>query len=272
MYHLLHRTYRGYVTHPNVAAALLLEHGCEKIPNDVMRRQLDAAGVPTTRFGWASVQLDGGIDRALAKIEAWFVEKFSALPPAVPTTGDLGALNLALMTATPPSNATAAALAVITEQIVGHGGSVLIPESDPLLADRRFSGVVLGNAAPHATLAYGQPLTKPGLHLVATETEHWVENLTGLGGCGAHLALTIVDHHARQGHPLLPVIQIAEAAHRGVLPADDIDLFLSGDAGANQAAIEQLLVAVAQGEYTPAANAHGFVDFQLTRGLLGVTT
>lgn len=30
MYHLLHRTYRGYLTHPNVAAALLLEHGCEK--------------------------------------------------------------------------------------------------------------------------------------------------------------------------------------------------------------------------------------------------
>ena len=63
----MHRTYRGYVTHPNVAAALLLEHGCEKIPNDVMRRQLEDAGVPLDRFGWASVQLDGGIEKALGQ-------------------------------------------------------------------------------------------------------------------------------------------------------------------------------------------------------------
>ena len=76
MHQLLHRTYRGYVTHPNVAAALLLEHGCEKIPNDVMRRQLERAGVPSARFGWASVQLDGGIEKALGKIEAWFAGNF----------------------------------------------------------------------------------------------------------------------------------------------------------------------------------------------------
>jgi hypothetical protein len=33
-----------------------------------------------------------------------------------------------------------------------------------------------------------------------------------------------------------------------------------------------MLAAVAQHEHTPAATAQGFVDFQLTRGLLGVTT
>jgi len=83
---LLHRTYRGYVTHPNVAAALLLEHGCEKVPNDMMRHQLEKAGVPLDRFGWASVQLDGGIDKALAKIEAWFTEKFPhCRPPPRPS-------------------------------------------------------------------------------------------------------------------------------------------------------------------------------------------
>jgi len=30
---MLGRSYRGYLTHPNVVAALLLEHGCEKITN-----------------------------------------------------------------------------------------------------------------------------------------------------------------------------------------------------------------------------------------------
>src|SRR5204863_2218171 len=99
MYGLLYRTYRGYITHPNVAAALLLEHGCEKVPNDVMRRQLELAHVPPDRFGWASVQLDGGIEKALAKIEAWFVEKLAAQPAPPANGAEFPALNVGLMTA-----------------------------------------------------------------------------------------------------------------------------------------------------------------------------
>ncbi len=60
MYQRLHHTDRGYATHPNVTAALLFEHGCEKIPNDAMRRQFESAGLPLNRFDWASVQLDRG--------------------------------------------------------------------------------------------------------------------------------------------------------------------------------------------------------------------
>ncbi len=272
MHQLLHRTYRGYVTHPNVAAALLLEHGCEKVPNDMMRHQLEKAGVPLDRFGWASVQLDGGIENALAKIEAWFTEKFSTLPPSATTLTDVGALSVGLLTARPVAAPTAAALAAVTRQIVTAGGSVLLPESDSLLANETFHAAVLGSTPAHATLAYGQPLTQPGLHLVASETDHWVENLTGLGGCGAHLFLTVVSENSQQGHPLLPVLQVAEAAQRGVLPADDVDAFLSGDAGTDAATLGRLLVAVAQRDYTPAVTGQGFTDFQLTRGLLGVST
>jgi hypothetical protein len=107
---------------------------------------------------------------------------------------------------------------------------------------------------------------------VASETDHAVENITGFGGNGAHLVLMIVGEHAQQGHPLLPVIQVAEPHRRGILPADDIDVFLTGDAGADSATLIQWLVAVAQRERIPVANAQGFVDFQLTRGLLGLTT
>jgi len=272
MHKLLHRTFRGYVTHPNVVAALFLEHGCEKVPNDVMRRQLETAGVPLSRFGWASVQLDGGIEKALGRVEAWFAGKFVSLAPAPTLPANLGALTLGLMTVTPVSSATTAALAVLTRQIVGGGGSVLIPESDPLLADKWFSGALLGKAPPRATLAYGQPITQPGLHIVASETDHWVENLTGLGGCGAHLALTIVSGHSRQGHSLLAVIQVAEPSQREILSADDIDLFLTGKADADLVALQKLLTAVAQRERIPVANSQGFVDFQLTRGELGVST
>ncbi|HTB80155.1 MAG TPA: UxaA family hydrolase [Opitutaceae bacterium] len=272
MYQLLHRTYRGYVTHPNVAAALLLEHGCEKIPNDVMRRQLEAATIDPGRFGWASVQLDGGIEKALTKIEAWFAEKLAALPPTVSTTAGPGALRVGLMSAAPVTASTAAAFAAVARVVVAAGGTVLLPESDPLLAHPAFRAALLGPTPPHATLAYGQPPTEPGLHVVASETDHWVENLTGLGGCGTQVFLTVTSVHAQPGHPLVPVVQVAEAGERGKLPADDIDAFLSGDATADEALLFQLLASVVQHERAPAANAHGFTDFQFTRGLLGVST
>jgi altronate dehydratase len=272
MHQLLHRTYRGYVTHPNVAAALFLEHGCEKVPNDVMRRQLENAGIPLTRFGWASVQLDGGIEKSLGKIEAWFAEKFAALPPAPAVPANLGALTLGLMSTTPVTASTAAALAAVALAIIHAGGSVLLPESDALLAHATFRSALLGDRTPHASLAYGQPFAHPGLHVVASETEHWVENLTGLGGCGAHLVLTVVSEHARQGHPLLPVIQVAEPTERGRISADDLDLFLTGAAVADAVWLIREITAVAQRERLPAATAAGFVDFQLTRGELGVST
>src|SRR4029077_15199294 len=94
LYRMLGRSYRGYLTHPNVAAALLLEHGCEKITNDVMHHELKAAGLSADRFGWASVQLDGGIAKALDKIEAWFTGRLAAQAPAVRIPADLGALTM----------------------------------------------------------------------------------------------------------------------------------------------------------------------------------
>jgi altronate dehydratase len=272
MYHLLHRTYRGYLTHPNVAAALLLEHGCEKVPNDVIRHHLEAAGVPAAQFGWASVQLDGGIDRALAKVERWFEEKLATLPPVERTPAGFGALHLALLTSAQVSEQTGTTLAGLARTVLDAGGSVLLAEGDPLLAPGAFRAALLGATPPRASLAYGEPLARPGLHLVATETDHWVENLTGLCGCGAHLALTVVRDHARQGHPMLPVIQVAEADQRGRVAALDIDAFLTGDAEADAATLALLLTSAARLDRVPAAHAHGCVDFQLTRGLLGLTT
>jgi altronate dehydratase len=272
MYRLLQRTYHGYVVHPNVAAALLLEHGCEKIPNDVMRRQLESAGLPLDRYGWASVQLDGGIEKAIAKIEAWFASKLAAQPPPDRTLADFGGLNLGLLTNGSVNDATARVLAGIASDTLSLGGSVVLHEADPLLANPVFASRVLGPTPPHATLAYGQPIQRRGLHVVASETEHAVENITGFGGNGTHLVLAVVGDHALQGHPMLPVLQVGEPHRRGVLPADDIDLFLSGDEAADLATLQQVLADVAQRTRVPVASAQGFVDFQLTRGLLGLTT
>ena len=97
-------------------------------------------------------------------------------------------------------------------------------------------------------------------------------SLGGLAACGAHLALGVVSGHAQQGHPLIPALQVAEAKDAGTLPADDIDLFLRGDVAADEAILWRNIAAIVRGERLPVATARGFVDFQLTRGLLGVTT
>ena len=272
MYRLLLRTYRGYVTHPNVAAALLLEHGCEKITNDSMRQQFDRAGLPLERFGWASVQLDGGIDLALGRIDAWFAAAGAALPSAPRRPTDLGALNVGLLSAGPVDAASAATFAGLARAVLAAGGTVLLPEGDGLLAAEAFRSAVLGATPARATLAYGQPLTGPGLHLVATESDHWVENLAGLGGCGAHVLMGLVGDSPQQGHPLLPVVQVAAPGALATTALVDVDAVLTGDVAVDAATLRGLLVATVQRERQPVANAGGFVDFQLSRGLLGVST
>ena len=230
MYQLLQRTYRGYATHPNVVAALLLEHGCEKIPNDAMRRQFELAGLPLERFGWASVQLDGGIEKTLGRIVSWFDGAAATLPGAARIPASLGALRLGLLSSRRMGAVASAVFAQVARRILLVGGSVLLPESDSLLGDEEFRVALLGATAPRATLAHGQPITVEGLHVIATESDHWVENLAGLGGCGAHVFLGLVGDAPQQGHPMLPVLQVAEAGALNENAAQDVDVVLTGEA------------------------------------------
>jgi len=285
MYQLLHRTYRGYATHPNVKAALLLEHGCEKIPNDVMRHQFEAAKLPLDRFGWASVQLDGGIDKAIANVEAWFAQAGRSQPPTPRQPATLGRLAVGLLSAGQPGPAGVAAFSELACSMLHAGGSVLLPESDPLLANPTFRSAILGNLSPHATLAYGQPFQTAGLHLVQTDTDHWVENLAGLGACGVHLFLGLVGETPQQGHPLIPLLQVAESDVLDPAMSTDVDCVLGrhpdpatageGPKKIAQSDLAQLLHLVrttVEGKSLPTATTGGFVDFQLSRGLLGVST
>ena len=55
------RTMLGHLKHRFTRRAMLLEHGCEQTHNDAVRNFLEECGVDPARYGWASVQLDGGI-------------------------------------------------------------------------------------------------------------------------------------------------------------------------------------------------------------------
>ena len=228
-YDTLQRSFRGYATHPNVAAALLLEHGCEKVPNDAMRRDFERADLPLDRFGWASVQLDGGIDRVIGRVQQWFATR----RPVSPAGRDvrLGALTIGVISAAPPEPAVATALAALVTAALGDGGTVLIPEGDPLLADAGFRAAVLGGTTPRATLVYGEPVMLAGLHLVQTDTDHWVENVTGLAACGAHLIVGAVGDGPQQGHPLIAVLQVAGPGGRAGMSEDDVDFVASDGNG-----------------------------------------
>ena len=77
------RTMIGHLTHPTVALGLLLEHGCEKTHNDHVRHEIQKLGISPESYGWASVQLDGGIDAVIEKVQEWFADEL-ANKPSVP--------------------------------------------------------------------------------------------------------------------------------------------------------------------------------------------
>ncbi len=270
MHELLRRTYRGYATHPNVVAALFLEHGCELVPNDVMRHHLLNHGVAPEQFGWVSVQLDGGMDKSLRLIADWFDRTLRGTSALSRATASLGDVRLAWQSAGSLDPASAAAAGAYAARVLGAGGSVLLPEGDPLLGMTEFLQPTIGRAPLHATLAYGEPLTTPGFHIVRTETEHWTENLTGLGACGAHAFVTFPGKQPQTGHPFLPVLRVGAP---GTDPrfATDFDLVLPAAPTDAAPALERLFARFQHGELHPAARRQNDVDFQLTRGLLGVS-
>ena len=94
----------------------------------------------------------------------------------------------------------------------------------------------------------------------------------GLGGCGAQVFVGLCGRTPEKGHPLVLRVQVAQPDLLLAEAHCDVDVLLTGDAAADAAALHRWIREVAVGERIPAVVTGGFVDFQLTRGLLGVTT
>ena len=95
------RTVLGHLANPTVRFALLPEHGCEKTHNDYFENFPRERGSDPTRFGWASVQLDGGIDSVVEKVEDWFAETLEDAGELTHEPAGLGALRLGLYASGP---------------------------------------------------------------------------------------------------------------------------------------------------------------------------
>ena len=86
----------GYATHPMVKSCLFLEHGCEKTHNAFWQNRMEEAALDPQQYGWASIQLDGGIGPVMEKMTGWFRNGLAQINRSTfqnkPTTIRLGVL------------------------------------------------------------------------------------------------------------------------------------------------------------------------------------
>ncbi|MGH3099189.1 MAG: UxaA family hydrolase [Streptosporangiales bacterium] len=266
------RIMTGYLAHPSVRMALLLEHGCEKTHNDYFRSRLVEEGLDPGRFGWASIQRDGGIEAVSARVREWFEQAATSLTPPERVQSGLQDLTVALGARGLLHGWTSEALAAVGGWVVGSGGSVLVSSSGSLLADSEFRRRAFGSPAPvEPTLAHGQRPAAPGWHVMRTQTTNWTETATGLGAAGAQVLLTHVTGGTLSGQRLLPVVQVTSDPHTFDAYGEELDGFVDGDAERRARAMLDVVVAVATGAHTARVLRTGDVGFQITRGLLGTS-
>ena len=254
----------GYLQHPRARHVLLLEHGCEITHNSYFRELMIERGLDPADYGWASIQLDGGIDAVMRKMVDFFAQRAAADHPPLPQSASLEVLRLGLLTQAELDDEAAIEMAELCKIIVAGGGTVLVSERDSLLQGAFPRALGLGET-PSASLGYGQSAARPGFHIMASPRRHWGETLTGMGACGVELLLGVVGEHALAGHPMLPVLQVSAGSGSA-----DVDAALPTD-GTMARSLLDLLAATLRGDYRPKHQQTDTHDFQVTRGLMGVS-
>lgn len=269
------QTMLGHLRHPFTRRALLLEHGCEKTHNDAIRHWLHENGHQTGDYGFASVQLDGGIERVRERVVDWFAQNLADNPVPAACQATAADLRFAIMTS---GTADAALTDVIANLIVGAvaaGATVVLADNDALLQDTRFLAAVLREAdSMQPSLAYGEYADKPGLHVMRAPTDDRSETVTGLGGTGVELMLGAVGAGGDvriQTHPMIPMLQFAVDSDLRADLCADLDLVLDADARDGLTELLELVSRVAGRDYETKSMQRGQVRFQLTRGELGVS-
>jgi altronate dehydratase len=267
------QTLLGHIEHPSVRRAMLLEHGCERTHNDAVRHYLNARGIGFNHLGFASVQMDGGLDKVRHKISQWFIRELGEDPALITEPVGTQALRLGLTTVGPVPERISLALAGLVRRLVAGAATVVIAENASVLADDGFSKALFEGGEWRASLAYGQPADSAGCHVMETPTENAAEVLTGLGGTGVGIMLAHISRAPLQSHPMIPLLQVSSAAIACERFGADLDLRLSTESAIDS--LEESLVSriaeTASRNYVPKLYGQGYTQFQLTRGLLGLS-
>ncbi|MFN8442564.1 MAG: UxaA family hydrolase [Caldilineaceae bacterium] len=258
----------GHALHPLVGDCLFLEHGCEKAHNNYVQSLIHQRGRTLDDFGWASVQLDGGIDKVLAKISDYFPQPKARLSTVTnQRTFAVAFLNEAneKLPAT-----LAASVAEIIQGVVAAGGTAVLPSDSTFASVQPLLATLDLADEPKPSLAYGQMVDEPGFHLMEVPTPHWSETVTGLAATGVDLIVGF-SSTSRPGHPFVPLLLVNHATHDESLQSH-VDLALHSDSTRWTAQILDAMAAVVSGQQPPRAWLDNHIDFQLTRGWLGIST
>ena len=300
------RTLLGHLVHRSVRHAVLLEHGCEQTHNDAVRHYLAERGFSVDRFGWASVQMDGGIAKVRARVAGQLEAMARAAGRAPGDGGGAGAaaeagagagagaddaprgtsgrlretvgaeeLRIALAANGPLPDAMGEVFGRLAAGLVAAGATVVVPGNPGLLGSGAFREAAFpaGAGAPAASLAFGQPADQSGFHVMEAPTENPVETFTGLGATGVEIMLCHVGRTSLQAHPMIPVVQVTADASVAERFGGDLDRVLALDRSAGSL-IEELAALVADAasrRYLPRLWSRGVTEFQLTRGSLGLS-
>jgi altronate dehydratase len=233
------RTMAGYLAHPFVAKALLLEHGCEKTHNDAFRKVLRSLRMPEEDYAFRSVQLDGGIERVTEKSVAWFREGESGL-------AEKRVFSLGLHGRGMPDNLSSA-FAIVASAFEQAGAAVVRTWA---CEDGRRIG-------------YGERITGGGVYQMECPTDDDLEIVTGLGATGVQMLVVYVPGVVLPGNPVAPTIQMGAK----------LDLEFKDTESAAEVAerLFALMRKVKVGERSLASERVGNIGFQITRGYEGIS-
>jgi altronate dehydratase len=268
------QTLAGHLAHRFTAHALMLEHGCERTHNDAVRHYLARIGRGVEDIGFASVQLDGGMQAVHEKAQEWFEQAMAGNSWPRSSAAGVADLRIALLASGELPDPIARAFAALAGGIVAGGGTVVIAQDGALARSAVFREALLpAPAGVHPTLAYGQHALTPGLHVMQSPTQVPVEVVTGLGGTGVEIMLTHVGDTPIACHPMIAMLQFS--IDDQVRERFDGDLDLQLDVSMSTTALRDCLLErisdVLSRRYTPRLSGYGMSNFQLTRGLLGIS-
>ena len=260
----------GHLQHPFITHAVLLEHGCERTHNDAIRHDLLSKGLNPTRFDWASVQLDGGLDRVAKKVETQF--RVALDSPVQRKTGSITDLKIGLMTQGSISEITARALAGLIRDLVVSGSTIVVPENASIVDSTVFmERLLMDEQSWSVNLDYGAHPSSNGCFVMATPTTSTTEILTGLGGTGVEIILMYTNGMPVASHPLVPVLQFSDQNEYSDKFFDDLDFVLPQLMDKPSDFLMTKIEHTITGRHIPKLHHRGYSNFQVTRGTVGVS-
>ena len=261
------RTLIGHVLHPTVATALLLEHGCENTHNDHFRSAITREGQTVDQFGWASIQLDGGIAAVTERVANHFTTASIRRPDddKTPHTKRTPVIGL-IISGFPNKQTTVDLLSSFVVAVVASGASIVAPVVGPTAEALASGGIIGNNECP--SMGFAEPPHSSGLHLMASPTAHIDEIIAGLVSASAELIIAFGPQRPIHAHPFVPVLQVTDGPQK-----TGFDLVISNGKSISDEShrLNELAAAAISRHYVPKQLKAGMVTFQVTRGKSGIS-